>query len=167
MDRPAHLLLAAAAPLLLVSACTTAPLSSIGSIQVPASLAPHHVEYAILAALADRPPPDTVGPDVEITESVLRTWFGWDYKTDPNRQAGWFLEGRGPGRVVVGRERRRHYLRMAIVYDASWVRFEVLESHNLRQSETRIHERAILWIQELEVEIRRSLGQLFVQPRAL
>lgn len=169
MDRAWHLpSLAAAAALLLASAaCTTAPLSRIGSIRVPAGLAPRHVEFAILAALADRPPPGRLGPDVEITEPILRSWFGWDYKSDSQRRAGWFLERRGPGRVVVGRKRRHHYLRMAVLYDASRVRFEILDSHNLRQSETRIHERAILWIQELEVEIRRALGQLFVQPRAL
>jgi hypothetical protein len=143
--------------------CKTVPLSEIRSIEVPGDLSAREVEFAILAALADDPPPDGLTPGIEITDRALKAWFGWRYKGLSEREERWFLEGRELGSVLAGYQEDEYYVRISIDFDASQVSFRVLESRNLRHSETRIHRSVVEWITELEMEIRRSLGQLSVQ----
>jgi hypothetical protein len=158
--RPLQIPLAAALVLLATVSCTTVPKSSIGSIQVPGHLTERQVEFAILAALADQPPPDDLSPGLEITDRALKAWFGWRYQSARDARNRWFLEGRETDRIFAGFQRGNYYVRVAISYSSAEVRFEVDDSRNLRESESRIHHAAVEWIQELEVRIRRFLGQL-------
>jgi len=144
--------------------CSTVPKSSIGHIDVPPGLSPQQIEFAILAALADDPPPEDLSPEVEITDRALKAWFGWRYKSMSTRGKSnrWFLEGRSPGRITAGTERGSHYLRVGISHNSNRIDFKIEESRNLAETSDRIHEHAVLWIQNLEIEIRRILGQLSI-----
>jgi hypothetical protein len=145
--------------------CRTVPVSEIRSIEVPGDLSEREVEFAILAALADAPPPGGLSPGLEITDRALEAWFGWRYKALSDRQERWFLEGREPGSVLAGYQLDEYYVRLSIDFDASQVSFRIVETRNLPHCETRVHRSVIEWITELEMEIRRSLGQVSVQPR--
>ena len=146
--------------LALLFACRTVPKSQIQDIDVPPGLTAQQVEFAILVSLADQPPPDDLGPGAEITDRALKAWFGWRYQSIREAQGDWFLEGREPGMILAGLQRRSHYLRLALHYSASQIRFEILDSRNLDETETMIHQAAAQWIQDLEIEVRRALGQL-------
>lgn len=148
--------------LLAVLSCNTAPKSTIGSIRVPGHLTNRQVEFGILAALADQPPPGELSPELEVTDRALKAWFGWRYDSARGESGRWFLEGRETDRILAGLQRDEYYLRVAIIYTSAEVEFEVVDSRNLRESKHRIHESAVAWIQELEILIRRSLGQLTI-----
>ena len=144
-------------------ACKTTWISNIHDLEVPFDLSSQQVEFAILAALADNPPPADLSPELEITDRALKAWFGPFYQSARTPGRNWFLEGRSPGVVYSGLQRGSHYLRVALHYDSSKIRFVIEESRNLRQRGGRIHRSAVLWMQELEIDIRRSLGQLSVR----
>jgi hypothetical protein len=151
-----------------VVSCTTVPKSNIQSIEVPPGLTDRQGEFGILAALADQPPPEKLDPSIEITDRALEAWFGFRYSRMRGDQGQWYLEARDrPNRrVVAGHQRDQYYIRLELVYDDTTVRLTVASSRNLDESSTRIHGAAIQWIQELEMDIRRALGQLSVrQPQ--
>lgn len=155
----------ATAPIVLVCVlgCNTVPKEQIQAIDVPPGLSSQQVEFAILATLADNPPPDDLSPELDITDRALKAWFGWSYQSARENRGDWFLEARTPGRITAGIQRGRYYLRVGIIHGADQVSFHVENSRNLRESNIRIHKTAVRWIQDLEIEIRRSLGQLAVR----
>ena len=75
----------------------------------------------------------------------------------------WFVEERKSGLVVTAIHRRRHYLRVAIAYDAQRVDFTVEDSQNLRETEGMIHSTAVKWIHNLEIKVRRALGEILTE----
>lgn len=145
----------------LFSGCTSYK-SSINYIDVPKGLSKQQVEFAILASLANQPPPEGLSPELEITDRALKAWFGFGYNSVSGDRAGWFLEGREGGQIFAGLQRSSYYLRVAIDYSPQRVSFHVVDSRNLRETKYTIHRTAVRWIQDLEIAIRRSLGQLSV-----
>ena len=75
----------------------------------------------------------------------------------------WFLEGRNPGVVMAGIERKGHYLRVAITHNTRWVSFKIDGSRHLRETDSFIHAAAIKWIRNLEIRVRHSLGEALAQ----
>jgi hypothetical protein len=144
-------------------ACKTSWISRIQELEVSPGLSSQQVEFVILASLADNPPPLELSPELEITDRALQAWFGGFYRSARTSSGNWFLEGRSPGVVYAGLQRRSHYLRVGLHYDEAKIRFVIEDSRNLKQSHWRIHRSAVVWIQELEIDIRRSLGQLSVR----
>jgi hypothetical protein len=76
------------------------------------------------------------------------------------RKPGWYPESADPGVIHAGLEKGPYYLRVAIDYDDSTVQTRIVESKQLRQTDDRIHKSAVQWIDQLEMRIRRALGQL-------
>jgi hypothetical protein len=144
-------------------ACKTTLISKIHDLEVPPGLSSQQVEFVILASLADNPPPRELSPELEIGDRALQAWFGPFYRSARTHSGNWFLEGRSPDVVYAGLQRRSHYLRVGLHYDRSEIRFVIEDSRNLKQSRWWIHRSAVVWIQELEIDIRRSLGQLSVR----
>jgi len=139
----------------LMTGCLTAK-SPLRDIPVPPGLSEKQVEFAILAALAQDPPPAGLSPELEITDRALSAWFGSRYRGSKH----WFFEGRDTNRVHAGFSSGDYYLRVGIIYSTSLVSFEIEDSRNLRETSTLIHKAAVTWIQDLEIRIRGMLGQV-------
>ena len=141
-------------------ACNTVSKGSLPGIDVPPGLTSSEIEFAILATLADQPPPEGLSPELEVTDRALKAWFGGRYQSAQKEHDRWFLEGRSSNRVHAGIQRGQHYLRVGIVYSPSRIDFEIEDSRELRESRRSIHQAAARWIQDLEIQLRRSLGRL-------
>ena len=128
------------------------PIKQRASIAVPAGLNANDVEVAVLYELADQQVPADRAPG-ERTESLFRKLVG-------SPDAGmWYPESVEQGLVYAGFEKGQHYLRVAIEYTDSAVQIRLIESRNLLQIDQRIHRNAVVWIDQLEVRIRRALGK--------
>jgi hypothetical protein len=114
----------------LVSGCT-AEIGPRPSISVPPNLSQRDVEVVILSELQS---------------------------SDPSREA-WFPESVEPGVIYAGYQRGRHYLRAAIRFDERTIIASISDSRNLDQSENRINEHAVIWMDQLEGRMRRAIGQ--------
>lgn len=139
-------------------------------IAVPPGLEAEQVEVALIAAIFSLTPPSGSGmsnPEA-IADSALKAAFGWRYQSiNPRRRdAGrWHLEGRDHDRQIVyaGYQNKANYMRVAMTYTANDVRFSIVDSTGLRQSETKIHRAALAWMDELKMSARRTLGQAQLQ----
>lgn len=146
---------------LLLASCNTVPNTSPPPVTVPNGLNANSVELAVLMAVVDaKQPPDlTVGQ--QITDSVLSAVVG-GYASVQRRNA-WYYEGREPGVVFAGFLHRGYYMKVAVGYSAQDVRFSIVESRGLSQSESRIHKTAMRFLQSLEDRVRRSLSMVAQQ----
>lgn len=146
---------------LFIGACNTVPNQSPPPISVPSGLNANAVELAVLMAVVDAkgPPQLTVGQ--QITDNVLSAVLG-GYGSLQRRNA-WYYEGREPGVVYAGFQHRGHYMKVAVGYSAQDVRLAIVESRNLKQSDSRIHKTAMKYLQSLEDRLRRSLGMVAQQ----
>ncbi|MGH0032415.1 MAG: hypothetical protein ACQGVC_21700 [Myxococcota bacterium] len=147
----------------LLIGCRTAPESSIRDIDVPRGLSAAEVEFAILATLAEKPPPEDLRPSERIADHAFKAWFGPFYRSIQPPTQRWFLEAREPDYILAGYQGGSHYLRLRIEYSADRIHFVVEDTRNLRRYSDRIHKTAIRWIQDLEVSLRRALGRLSME----
>ncbi len=140
--------------------CSTTPIPTFEPIPVPQGLSTEQVEVSILAALANTPVPKELSEGVDIADRALTAFFGpLRYQSvRSSRNQEWYPESRKPGQIVAGLNVRSHYLQVRLDFDKSTVQPSISSSRNLKQSETRIHERAVEWAHSLEDRIRRSLG---------
>ncbi len=143
-----------------VLACRTVPNESPPPIPVPRSLAQADVELAVLLAIADQPVPPNLTPGQQIADNALSAIIGPGYESVSRPRQYWYFEDRDAGVVFAGFQHRSHYMRVAVRYDTNSVTIQILESRNLRQSGTRIHKNALVWLQSLENRLRRTLGQM-------
>ena len=147
--------------LLLLAACRTAPLENPEPIAVPRGLTAQQVEVAILAGILNKPPPDDYRPGGDMDRETFDE-FVWHHFLVDARTRSWFPESRQRGLVVAAVNTRGHYLKVEIRHDTELVTIQVVESRNLQQSGGRIHKRALAWLRNLEVHIRRELGRMAV-----
>lgn len=138
-----------AALLLGCVACQTQPLVEM-STPVPVGMTAPDIEQALLLAVQQRK--DGPTPGERISDDGLAHIFG----SDPDR--GWFFEGRADPGVFVGYKNRTLYLHVRVTFDESNVFTNIVSSQELRQSETRIHKRALQLQHFLMNRIRKSLG---------
>jgi hypothetical protein len=157
--RPSVVLLAAT----LLIGCKTVPEASIRDIDVPEGLNAAQVEFAILVALAEKPPPEDLRPSEKIADQALKAWFGPFYHSIQQPVGRWFLEAREDDSITAGILSGPHYVRVRMDYDSRSVRFQLEETRNLRRYRDRVHERAVQWIQDLEVSIRMALGRISME----
>ena len=148
---------------ILLMGCKTVPESNIRDIDVPGELNTAQVEFASLVTLAERPPPEDLRPSERIADHALKAWFGPFYQSIQQPDGRWFLEAREDQSITAGLQSGPAYVRVRMDYDAQSVRFELEETRNLRRYSNRVHERAVQWIQDLEVGIRRSLGRISME----
>ena len=134
------------------------PIKQRASIAVPAGLNANDVEVAVLYELADQQVPADRAPGERIANSSR---FLFLYRSGPTPKApSWYPESVEQGLVYAGFEKGQHYLRVAMEYTDSVVQIRLIESRNLLQIDQRIHRNAIAWIDQLQVRIRRALGQM-------
>jgi hypothetical protein len=147
----------------LLLACRTAPIPAFEPIAVPAGLSLQQVELAILAGITNKSLPRDTDPARTYTDAEFQKLIWDDYLRDaPGRS--WFPVSRAPGVVYAAVDTRGHYLRVALQFDRTSIRTEIVESRNLLQEDGRIHKRALSWIENLHAHIRRELTRIaFVQ----
>jgi len=98
------------------------------------------------------------------TQTVFRfTPFGGRI-FEQSRQAGmtstgWFLEAWDDQLIAAGFQHKAHYLRVSIRVEVAGVVLSISDSKNLDQAGGSIHENALVWVDALELDIRRTLGQ--------
>jgi len=117
------------------------------------------VELAILSGILNKPPPADIDPLRAYPDEEFQRLI-WEHYLREARSRSWFPESRAPGVVYAVVNTRGHYLRVALLFDDSSIRTEIVESRNLLQSGDEIHERALSWIANLHDHIRRELGRL-------
>jgi len=150
----------AIAVLMVLLACHSVPIANRTPIAVPAGLNANDVEVAVLYELVNLNVPQNLKPGERIADSALKALFLFRYERASDRRPGWYPESAQQGVIYAGYEKRTHYLRVAIEYSDSNVSVRLIESRNLDQTETHIHEAAMIWIDQLEMRIRRALGQM-------
>jgi hypothetical protein len=140
--------------------CKTVPIEQRAPIAVPAGLNANDVEVAVLYELANQNVPAELTPGERIANNAMKALFLFRYQNVSDRKPGWYPESAEQGIVYAGFEKGPYYLRVAIEYTDSAVQTRLIESKNLSQTDRRIHKAAPIWIDQLEMRIRRALGQL-------
>lgn len=145
--------------------CRTVTLTPRPPIPVPTGLSQVDVEAAVLASLSGDKGKKTLSAAEEITDNALKAGM-WRYESVRQGPSGtWFVESVSPGAVESGYVLRDHYLRAAIEFDDTTVNIRVVDSRNLQQDGDSIHKNAVRWLDQLEVQLRRSLGQKSLEQR--
>jgi hypothetical protein len=150
-------------PLLILSllgGCKTVFIEQRAPIAVPAGLNANDVQVAVLYDLANQNIPADLTPGERIANNAMKALFPFGYQSVSDRKPGWYPEAAEQGVIYAGFEKGPYYLRVAIEYSDSAIQTRFIESRNLSQTNTRIHKSAVVWIDQLEMRIRRALGQL-------
>jgi len=138
------------------SGCVTAPIPPERTIDVPVGLSEPDVRDAVVASVTS-PTRRDLTPAERIADRALAALV-WGYRTIDRPQTEWFPESVAPGGVMAGCRFKTHYVRVVLRFDEHSVRYRIADSRNLRQSQERIHENVIPWLDDLDLRIRRALG---------
>lgn len=152
--------------LLAVSSCKTVPNVSPPPIVVPDGLSYNDVERAILMAVTDSAtsPTSSLAPSQKVTVTVQKTFIGSNIGSNEGGSGrDWYFEDRKPGVVYLGYQRGALYMRVEARFDTESITLSIIDSRNFDQSGSRIHHGAFARLSTLEVEIRRSLGEVVRQ----
>jgi hypothetical protein len=148
------------------TACRTAPIPDFAPLTVPSGLSIQQIELAIFSGILNRPPPPEFDPSEALSDEEFQALL-WKHYLSEARGRSWFPESHEPGVIRASVTTRGHYLRVALSYDRVSIRTRIEESRELLQSDTRIHGRAIKWINRLHEHIRRELKRMaFSNPSA-
>lgn len=104
--------------------------------------------------------PADLTPGERITDNAMKAFFLLRCQTVSDRKPSWYPESAEKGVIYAGFEKGPYYLRVAIEYSDSAIQTRLIESRNLSRTCTRVHKTSVLRIDQLEVKIRRALGQL-------
>jgi hypothetical protein len=127
-------------------------------IAIPPNLSVRDAETVVLFALADQPLPPELTTSERLADHALKAAFLWRYKTINQPINRWFVESFEPGVIYAGYKLSSLYLRVAIRFADQTVTTDVVESQHLHQGDNSIHQTALLWIDNLETNIRQVLG---------
>jgi len=133
----------------IVSGCSAVPVTERQPISVPNGVTLEQVEAAIISEVLKPPPPVRGGLSAADAELVRLA----------QQSHEWVLEARRAGEIEASVSPRSHYLKVLIVYSATTVRTEIMETRNLSSGEGTIHKNALVWIDALEKRIKASLGR--------
>jgi hypothetical protein len=151
---------------LCVAGCQTVPNISPSPILVPGSLTDHDVELALFMAVADRAVPPIVTSGQPITNNTLSDIVAIHVVMAPSLDRGsrssqeWYFEDCDSRTVYAGFQHRKFSMRIAVRHDAQQVTMAIVDSHNLKQDEHSIHQKAFVYLQHLGTRVQRALGAL-------
>jgi len=153
----AYLVLALA--LLLIAGCRTVAIPEPYVISLPEKMTAQQAEVAAIAGILNSPPPKEFDPTKTLSDEEFESLIWRDFVSVANGRS-WFLESRQGNRLHAAVDTRGLYLRALVEIHPESIRISIVESRNLSQSESRIHKRAIKWLQNLEAHIRREVGRM-------
>lgn len=151
---------------LLLTGCMMVELRPRPPIPVPPNLSDEDAEIVVLFALADLAPPAEWTPGERIADNALQAAFGRAYQS-AQIQGKWFPEAIEPGLITAGFNLGQFYLRVALRIRDHGVEMRLLDSKNLNQEGTKIHQSALVWLDGLETAIRRALGNEAARRRLM
>lgn len=158
--------LLAFAALLAVPVLQAGNISNIKPILIPYGLDVRDVKAATIQALArtDIKPQSTNWEaivDSLLSARVLRyqSQFKKSRRNARSSLSHWYIESVEPEAVILGCQIRHHYMSVRMAVGDGKITPQIVTSENLRQTEDNIHGNAINWINEISVEIRKTLGQ--------
>lgn len=73
---------------------------------------------------------------------------------------GWVVEKSDLNETVAGVNTRNYYLQITYQYGNGAISSKITGSSSLRQSEKRIHEKALVWKKRLDEKVWREIGML-------
>ena len=152
-------LVAALALVTTLAACKTAEIPQSWTTPIPSGLTTEEAAIAIAGMLTN--PGDAAENE---KQTVFRfTPFGGRI-FEQSLQAGmtstgWFLEVWDDQLITAGFQHKLHYLRAVIRVDEASIVTAISDSKNLKQEGKTIHENALVWVDALQVDIRRMLGR--------
>lgn len=147
------------------SGCTTAPIRPRPPIPV-AGLSSQQVESAVVAALRPERQAATGGPDAIVVgsagQALVASAIASGMRERDRASRDWYLESRSPSVIVASVHPDEYYLQVTIEYGPDHVTTRITGSQNLRQSQSRIHKNALVWVDRLEARIRQELSRRYV-----
>lgn len=146
------------AVVLVLSGCFIIEIPPRPPIAVPAPLTPAEVETVLIYHLLGQPMPVEALQGERVDDQALRA-FLMPQAQPAQTQRGWVLESVDPGLLTAGYQQGRHALRATIQIAQEGIMVRILDSKNLSQEGTRMHEVGLLWMEELESGLRRALAQ--------
>ena len=142
------------------SACTTRAIPRPERFSVPQGLSVEGVRSAIVAALSYDAAPSMV------TSSRPRVWGGYSGSVRPGPLTPqWYPTGEKDGVIFATYQSAGgNVLNARIDYTDKLVVVAITDSVRLRQSSSKIHKIARIWIRDLNSRVRISLGRASVRP---
>lgn len=138
-----------------IMACNTTRNVSPPPTPVPSEMTESEIEHVLISCLGSPSDQEKVSPGMHLANEILHYRFGGDFI----KKRYWNYEGRDEGEVFAGFNNRKYYMRVRMAYDTENVRFYIVDSRNLRQTETSIHKTALRWLGGLESGIRSCLWE--------
>lgn len=127
-------------------------------IPIPPQLSPEDAEMVLLYELMGQPLPVTFARGERLGDEGLNAFVG-GRTPSAQTQRVWFLESVDSPVLTVGYLQGHLYLRVAVRFQPQGVDLRIVDSKHLSQEGGKIHEVALIWVDELEASIRRALGQ--------
>lgn len=150
--------------LLVAFGCRTMAIPEPYVIELPPGMTAQQSEVAVLAGILNVPPPAEYDPATALSDEEFNAliWKGFVIKASGR---SWFPESRSGSTIYAAVDTRGLYLQARIEIDPHQLRIGITESRNLSQSDSRIHKRAVKWLRNLEIHIRREVNRMAVFAR--
>ena len=147
----------------LLVGCKTVSIYERDPIRVPTGLKESDVEDAILLTLGKHSITESnLSGGQKIADNALKAGLGRRYVSAESGSYDkyWYFEEKTPGTIFVAFRKGDLYMRVALNFDAHQIKTSIVESRNFRQSETKIHKQAYVYLQDFEGRLHRSLGDV-------
>ncbi|MCK5819936.1 MAG: hypothetical protein KAH18_12010 [Psychromonas sp.] len=138
--------------LLSLGACTTTQNISPPAIHVPRSLSEQQTQSAILYSLTNAPTLEISSKKIKILNEAL-TEYGVTKQY-------WFYDGQDKNVVNASFKFETYYMRVKITYNnkVHRIKLKIVDSKNLKQSGDSIHRHALVFLNQLDKNIRSTLA---------
>ena len=134
--------------------CNTTKIIEPLPTNIPANLTKDEVYSAIIVSLKDAP---------KVPSSVQKTGdddFNWMDGAINSGKQYWHYEGQDNDVVHAGFYYKRFYIRADVTYGKDYIKYTIVDSRNLKQTNGRIHGKAYTWLALLEGDVRMALGRI-------
>lgn len=138
--------------LLSLVACTTTQNISPPAIHIPRSLSDQQTQSAILYTLTNSPTLKISSKKINILNEAI--------KEDGVTKQYWFYDGQGQNVVNASFKFKTYYMRVKITYNnnAHRIKLRIVDSRNLEQKGDSIHRNALVYLNQLDRNIRSTLA---------
>lgn len=136
-------------------------------ILLPLGVDPIDARAAIVLQLGRSPFPPSLPPGSRVTEESLVAVTGERPLMDGEKATGWYPESLESSVVNAAyKHGHNHYLRAGIFIDAHGVQTRIMQSQGMNQTGSSIHRAALMWLGDLEEQIRTALARVAELRRA-
>lgn len=144
--------------LLSLTACTTARKYNI-TVNYPANITKEEAKAGTVMAFADKDSKGWSNVEKMVDNALSAGLYSY---LSPRDASGWDIESVSDDTIEMGFPWRRYYLRCGITYQDKFCDLKILSSNNLAESKNRIHKKALILMDRLEILLRKVFGQVSV-----